>query len=64
MLEIKCPKCSESNFYLFCDKCNTFYCMTCCINFYEDNHTNNILINHNPICDASSESSIDLSDYE
>ena len=65
ILSLKCPKCSSAeNCYIFCKECSTYYCISCCINYYEDNVTNNIIVNHNPDCTVSSISSIDLSDYE
>jgi hypothetical protein len=64
-MEIVCPKCSSAeNSYLFCKECDTYYCMACCINYYQDKITTNIIPNHNPECSTSSASSIDLSDYE
>ena len=65
VVNLKCPKCSTNNSYLFCKECNTFYCISCCINYYEDTETNKILEHHNPHCNKVDDiSSIDLSDYE
>ena len=63
---IKCPNCSSvENCYLFCKECSTYYCITCCINYYEDNITKNIISKHNPDCNIEDDiSSINLSDYE
>ena len=65
-VNILCPKCSSSNnSYLFCKECNTFYCISCCTNYYEDTETNKIIASHNPHCDKEdSIESFDLSDYE
>ena len=66
---IKCPKCaSADNCYLFCQECSTYYCITCCQNYYEDNITKNIIPKHNPECNVEDTTPNiildDLSDYE
>ena len=66
MPEIVCPKCSSAeNSYLFCKECTTYYCITCCCNYYQDESTKNVIDSHNPHCSVNDDlSSIDLSDYE
>ncbi len=61
----KCPGClsSEDN-YLFCKECSTYYCLTCCKEFYKDKETDKIIGTHNPYCNKNDISSVDLSDYE
>jgi hypothetical protein len=63
----KCPKCSLNNSYLFCKECETYYCIACCINYYEDKETKKVIDSHNPHCNKEDDTSItsfDLSDYE